>query len=226
MKSSEKTFEKAFDKAYGSLPRLGDVVPDVVKYKNMMKETGDEENNEATGSGSSGQYSQPLFSEEKEETNEEKESKLRDRVEKLLKEKLGRKPTKEEVDKVYLKAVKKLYDIAKKEKEDAKKVEATEATTSGSVGAYETPAAWAKSTKKKDFRGASKTQIPGGSFVSVKKKCKSFPYCNQGDIKALNIYKNESLKEAIKSVSKKLNISEITIKAILEYELEKINKLS
>jgi hypothetical protein len=105
-----------------------------------------------------------------------------------------------------------------------KKVEATEATGSGSVGSYKTPAAWAKSTSKKNWRGKSKTQIPGGSFVSVKEKCKKFPYCNQGDIKALNIFQNEELKSAISNVSKKLNISENVIKSILMYEIEKLNK--
>lgn len=105
--------------------------------------------------------------------------------------------------------------------EEPKKVETKEMTTSNSVGAYSTPAAWAKSTSKKDWRGKSKTQIPGGSFVSIKKKCKTFPYCNQGDIKALNLYENESLNEAIKNVSEKLDISENIIKSILQYEIEK-----
>lgn len=76
------------------------------------------------------------------------------------------------------------------------KTEANEATGSGSVGSYETPAMWAKSTNKKDFRGASKPQIPGGKFVTVKKKCKSFPYCNQGDVSALNIHESkDSIQE-------------------------------
>jgi hypothetical protein len=83
---------------------------------------------------------------------------------------------------------------------------------------------WAKSTKKKDWGPSRKPQYKGGSFVSVKKKCTKFPYCNQGDIKALNIYKNESVKEAISRVSRKLNVNETTIKAILEYEIEKISK--
>lgn len=104
------------------------------------------------------------------------------------------------------------------------KVEATEATSSSSTGSYETPAAWAKSTNKKDWGGKKKTQIPGGKFVTVKKRCKKFPYCNQGDIKALKIYENQSLTNAIKNVSNKLNISETVIKSILEFELEKINK--
>ena len=37
---------------------------------------------------------------------------------------------------------------------------------------------------------------PDAVFVKIKEKCKKFPYCNQGDIKALNIYKNESLKDS------------------------------
>jgi hypothetical protein len=115
---------------------------------------------------------------------------------------------------------------AKKLKEEIEKVEATEATGSGSVGGYESPAMWAKSTKKKDWGPSRKTQVPGGKFVSVKKKCTKFPYCNQGDINALNISKNESVKEAIKSVAQKLNMSESVITTILEYEYEKLNKRS
>ena len=83
---------------------------------------------------------------------------------------------------------------------------------------------WAKSTKKKDWGPSRKTQVPGGKFVSVKDKCTKFPYCNQGDIKALNISKNEAVAEAIKNVSKKMNVSENVIKAILEHEYEKLSK--
>ena len=106
---------------------------------------------------------------------------------------------------------------------ETKKEETKEATTSGSVGAYETPAFLAKSTKKKDFRGASKPLYKGGAFVSVKKKCTKFPYCNAGDINALDIYKNESLNKAIKNISESYGLKESTIKAILEYEFEKLN---
>jgi len=111
-------------------------------------------------------------------------------------------------------------------KEEIGEGETTEATTTGSSGAYETPSMWAKSTKKKDWGPSRKTQYPGGSFVSVKKKCTRFPYCNQGDINALNISKNESVSEAIKSVADRLGIKETYIKAILEYEYEKMNKRS
>lgn len=103
-------------------------------------------------------------------------------------------------------------------KVEGKKTETKEATGSGSAGSYVTPAAWAKSTSKKDWRGKSKTQIPGGKFVQVKKKCKKFPYCNQGDIKALNIFENEKLKKIIKTISEKHGISENVIKNIISYE--------
>jgi hypothetical protein len=88
------------------------------------------------------------------------------------------------------------------------KKETKEATSTASSGAYETPKMWAKSTSKKDWRGKAKTQIPGGKFVQVKKKCKRFPYCNQGDIKALNLSENEDIQIAIQNVSKKYGLSE------------------
>jgi hypothetical protein len=106
------------------------------------------------------------------------------------------------------------------------KKETKEATGAASAGQYSSPAMWAKSTNKKDWRGKSKTQLPGGKFVTVKKKCKTFPYCNQGDIKALKIYENNIVKNVISKISKEHNISENTIKAIIQNELEtrKTNK--
>lgn len=107
---------------------------------------------------------------------------------------------------------------------EVEKVEAKEATGSGSVGGYSSPSMWAKSTSKKDWGPSRKTQIPGGGFVKVKKKCTKFPYCNQGDINALKITKSESVESAIKNVSKKMKISEDRIKKILEQEMKKLNK--
>ncbi len=78
--------------------------------------------------------------------------------------------------------------------------------------------------KKKDWGPSRKTQIPGGGFVKIKKKCTKFPYCNQGDINNVKISKNESVKEAIKTVAKKLNIGENVIITILEHEYEKRSK--
>jgi hypothetical protein len=76
---------------------------------------------------------------------------------------------------------------------------------------------------KKDWRGASKTQIPGGKFVQVKEKCKKFPYCNQGDVKALKIFENETLQRVIKNLSVKHNLSEDIIKSVILTEIK--NKL-
>jgi hypothetical protein len=107
--------------------------------------------------------------------------------------------------------------------EEKKKVETKEATGAGSSGSFETTAAWSKSMNKKDWRGAAKTQIPGGKFVQVKKKCKKFPYCNQGDIKALKIFENETLQKVIKNLSIKHNLSEDIIKSVILTEIK--NKL-
>jgi hypothetical protein len=96
--------------------------------------------------------------------------------------------------------------------------ETTEATSTSSSGQYSTPG-WV-APNKKNWRGASKTQIPGGKFVQIKKKCQTFPYCNQGDINALKLYENELVKESITNLSKKMGIHENVIKAIIQHELE------
>jgi len=107
---------------------------------------------------------------------------------------------------------------------DSKKTETKEATGSASAGAYVGPSIWAKSSTKKNWRGARKTQIPGGKFVEVKKKCQKFPYCNQGDIKALKIFENENLNKVIRNISRKHEISESHIKNILLIEFNKLIK--
>jgi hypothetical protein len=107
-----------------------------------------EETKEATGTGSAGGYTAPLFGDMEEEEIEEDEF--------------------------------------------------FEATSSSSSGSYETPAFLAKDLN--NWRTSKKTQIPGGTFVSVKDKCKTFPYCNQG-IGALNFSKNKS--DAIKKMTKR-----------------------
>jgi hypothetical protein len=109
-----------------------------------------------------------------------------------------------------------------KKKDITEKGEFKEATSSASSGSYETPAAWAKSTGKKDWRGKSKTQIPGGQFVTVKKKCKTFPYCNQGDINALKFTNEEIMNKSIKKLSKNYNISEELIKKLIMDDYHKI----
>jgi hypothetical protein len=115
-------------------------------------------------------------------------------------------------------------ETPKLQKEEIEKVEAKEAATSGNVGGYQTPAMWAKSTKKKDWGPSRKTQIPGGGFVKIKKKCTKFPYCNQGDINNVKISRNESVDNAVNIVAKKMGISPNVVKTILEHEYEMLNK--
>ena len=106
-----------------------------------------------------------------------------------------------------------------------KKVEAKEMTSTSSTGVYDANSFqdinMKGNTKTGQGRSWNKTQIPGGAFVSVKEKCKTFPYCNQGDINALDIkkprrkVKKKNLQEAIENVSKKTGMSEEEIKLIL-----------
>ena len=156
--------------------------------KKKYSRVGKKEYKEATGSGSSGAYSGPVFGGDDEfwERSRAENPKLKE--------------------------------------SEVEKVETKEATTSGSVGGYESPSMWAKSTSKKDWGPSRKTQIPGGGFVKIKKKCTKFPYCNQGDISNLKISKNESVKEAIENVAKKLGVSKDVIMTILEHEYENIGK--
>jgi hypothetical protein len=266
MESSAQQFKQGLDKAYsgniGKSASPGGMMSDMVKYSSEMKEIKKqkkhdrEENNEATGSGSSGAFEGPLFGGDT-EFGKKSDSET-PRLE--TKESEGLKLTQDDRDMVYgiVDIVKQVKDMRnrqsiandmikkfknekikfdydkflemcglKKEKkieEQVEKVEATEATGSGSVGGYSSPAMWAKSTKKKDWGPSRKTQIPGGGFVKVKKKCTKFPYCNQGDINALKITKNESVKEAIKNVAKNMGVSENVIKTILEHEYENTQK--
>lgn len=98
--------------------------------------------------------------------------------------------------------------------------ETTEATSSSSSGQYSSPS-WV-APNKKQWRGASKTQIPGGRFVQIKKKCQKFPYCNQGDINALKLYENKLVRESIQNLSKKMGLNENVIKAIIQHEIEEL----
>jgi hypothetical protein len=110
-----------------------------------------------------------------------------------------------------------------------KKIEATEATTSASAGVYDAPIGGGRkdplqidtpksvysklrSVKDKNF---PRYGGPEGKFVKIKDKCKTFPYCNQGDIKALEFFENEIVKEAINNISKRYKIDENYIKGVI-----------
>lgn len=108
--------------------------------------------------------------------------------------------------------------------EKPKKTETKEATGSSSSGSYEGPAFGAKSMSPKDWRGASKTLYPGGEFVQVKKKCKNFPYCNQGDINALKLTKSSTVRKKAKKLAEQYGVDESVIMSILIEEVRKNTK--
>jgi len=58
---------------------------------------------------------------------------------------------------------------------------------------------------------------PKSVFIKVKEKCKKFPYCNQGDINAIEI-----VKESIDEISKNLGIPRSEVENIVLNEINKI----
>lgn len=92
------------------------------------------------------------------------------------------------------------------------KEEAKEATTTASTGSYSTPAFIAKGSK--NWRGGKKPIYKGGKFVKIKKKCLTFPYCNQG-AGAINLSEIKNKKDILKNASQRLGLSENTILDIL-----------
>jgi hypothetical protein len=103
----------------------------------------------------------------------------------------------------------------------SKKTETKEETGSGSSGSYETNSFLAKSSSKKHWRGRSKTQIPGGKFVEVKKKCQKFPYCNQGDIKALKLTELDIYENLLEKLSLEYQINKNVLRKIINEDILK-----
>ena len=111
----------------------------------------------------------------------------------------------------------------------SKKVETKEATSSSSVGAYDAPGFEDVKMKGNNPIGSGrsfkKSQIPGGTFVKVKEKCKKFPYCNQGDINALELTKSaknkKTLSEIIDESAKKYNVEPKIIRQLIMNEINK-----
>ena len=207
------------------------------------------ENKEATSAGSAGGFVAPLFGKMKESITEAERTimaKLRDLAKKHADDGSKDSTSKDKIEKVYQELKKQFNKGVKVEKEHksadpklialdhlsedpkyydklekVEKVEAKEATGSGSAGSYESPSFLAKSMSPKKWRGKSKTQIPGGKFVEVKKKCKKFPYCNQGDINALTLTENNTIKNIIKKLAKEFGVNESIIKKIIIREYSK-----
>jgi len=201
------------------------------------------ENKEATSAGGEGGFETTLFGKMKESITEAERTimaKLRDLAKKHADDGNKDSTSKEKIEKVYQELKKQFNKGVKVEKEHksadprlialdhlsedpkyydklekVEKVEAKEATGSGSEGSYESPSFLAKSMSPKKWRGRSKTQIPGGKFVEVKKKCKKFPYCNQGDINALKLTENKLFQKVIKTLSNEFGMNESIIRKII-----------
>ena len=116
-----------------------------------------------------------------------------------------------------------LFGESDKDDDETKKVEATEATGASSAGQYSGPSFLAKSQKKKDWRGKSKPQIPGGKFVKVKKKCLTFPYCNQGDINALKLTELDVFENLIQKLALEYRIDQNILRKLINEEILKNN---
>ena len=111
--------------------------------------------------------------------------------------------------------------------------ETTEATTSSSVGVYDAPFGSGKKdplklsnpdTVEKELRSVRDKNFPkfggkGGKYVKVKKKCSKFPYCNQGDINALEFFEREIVKEIVSNTAEKTNVEEYVVRNIIAKEL-------
>ena len=165
-----------------------------------------EESKEATGASSAGAFSGPAFSMFSKDDVARSEYK-RPKVKEVREEEYC-----DDCDRVKSKCV----------CDETKKIEATEATGSSSVGAYDAPGFQDVNMKGNTTKGQGsswkKTQIPGGGFVNIDKKCKTFPYCSQGNSKdnPVKVSKTSSaMFEAIKNVSLKTGLSETEIKNII-----------
>jgi hypothetical protein len=127
-----------------------------------------------------------------------------------------------------------MWSDDEKAKSEYKKTEGEfkEATSSSSVGAYDAPGFEDVNMKGNNPVGKGKSfkkpLYSGGEFVVIDKKCKTFPYCSQGNskdkpvktTKSLNEIKKSPLTEAIENISIKTGLSVDEIKKII---LSKIN---
>ena len=93
--------------------------------------------------------------------------------------------------------------------------ELDETTSSASSGSYSTPKMWAKNPK--NWRTVMDKKFPkyggpGGKYVKIKDKCKTFPYCSQGAVdNPLEFYEENDIMESIGRVAKSMGISETDI---------------
>lgn len=125
------------------------------------------------------------------------------------------------------KPIKKIHNL--------KTTDVDEATTADSSGSYDVPFGDGKknplkingvksiknsrAVKDKNF---PKYGGPKGTYVKIKDKCKKFPYCNQGDINALELLEITELKKIMSIVSNDYGIPFNSVKKLVINEINNI----
>jgi hypothetical protein len=126
----------------------------------------------------------------------------------------------------------KLHNFSESEEEV---IEATDASSSGS---YDVPLFGGTKGRKnplsiggpesiKSSRAVKDKKFPkwggpGGVFIKIKEKCKKYPYCNQGDINAIELLEMTELTEPIKNISKLRGIPYKDLEDIVINEIKQI----
>jgi hypothetical protein len=65
---------------------------------------------------------------------------------------------------------------------------------------------------------------PDGKFVEIDKRCKTYPYCNQGADNQLKLTEIHGMTEAIKQVAKKYGISDKQVERIIMKEASQVSE--
>lgn len=120
-------------------------------------------------------------------------------------------------------------------KKYGKKEEVKEVSDASASGAYDAPFGngsknplkingeksinQSRAVKDKNF---PKWGGPGGKFVKIKDKCKTFPYCNQGDINAIELFEASEINNIVKTMSQKYGITEQAVKVIIKNNIDDI----
>jgi hypothetical protein len=190
---------------------------DYASYMKGMELEEEEDVDEVTGASSSGAWVGPFGGGEKKTNIKNMKKRKNSKLEDLAKDYLKEYIRLSEQDETEINIEDEEEDTINSEEE------LDEVTGASSSGAYSQPAIWAKN--EKNWRAVSDPNFPkyggpGSTFVKVKKKCSKFPYCNQGDINALEFYEQETLKEAINSVALKTGKPINYLKNIILKEIE------
>jgi hypothetical protein len=112
------------------------------------------------------------------------------------------------------KILKNIIDTDKEEEE----IDTNEATLSSSSGSYSTP--WFLAKNAKNWRGYAKPLFKGGKFVKIKDKCKTYPYCNQGDIKALELFEDGKYSKLADKVAERMGEDPLKVKSVVLNDID------